>query len=106
MTSASSQWEYHFVSKPLDYLLVGDLNELGKDGWEAFSISYNKDLKGNWSWTAFFKRPLAEGGKAEVVVRTATTAGGSPSAQTRQSAASAGQKAKAFEMPDGDFNFQ
>ena len=57
MTSTLHQWEYAFVSKPLDYLLIGGLNELGRDGWETISISYNKDLKGNWAWTAFLKTP-------------------------------------------------
>jgi hypothetical protein len=104
MPSALQRWEYAFISKPLDYLLIGDLNELGRDGWEVISISYDKDLKGNWAWTAFLKRPLTETGESyaqtsDLAVTSApgqplTTAGGTPASL------------QGFELPDGDFDFR
>jgi hypothetical protein len=104
MTSALQRWEYAFVSKPLDYLLIGDLNELGRDGWEVISISYDKDLKGNWAWTAFLRRPLTETGESypqtSPLVITASA--------TRKETTSAGTPTtlQGFELPDGDFDFR
>lgn len=103
MTSALQRWEYAFISKPLDYLLIGDLNELGRDGWEVISISYDKDLKGNWAWTAFMKRPLSETGEPYPSSSSVVVVSTSPGSHA--SAASSGLL-QGFELPDGDFDFR
>ena len=101
MTSALQRWEYAFVSKPLDYLLIGDLNELGQEGWEVISISYDKDLKGNWSWTAFLKRPLSETGEPR------PRSSGSPTASAGVPTSAPGSAVlQGFDLPEGDFDFK
>ena len=105
MSSTLQRWEYAFISKPLDYLLIGDLNELGRDGWEVISVSYDKDLKGNWSWTAFLKRPLTETGESysQTSGLAVTSAPSKPASPTSGAAPTTLQ---GFELPDGDFDFR
>lgn len=58
---AQQMWEYLSINRKTDEFLITDLNELGKQGWELVSASFNKDLKGvaaTFSWTAILKRPL------------------------------------------------
>ncbi len=90
------RWEYSFIIRQTERNLMADLNKIGPEGWEAISISYNKDLKGIWSWTAWLKRYLPPGAtpitEYENVVDRQVT---------EKKEALAG-----FELPDGDFEFK
>lgn len=58
IVQAQQKWEYRIVNKHTETTLLGELNEVGKSGWELVSASYNRDLKGVSAWTAILKRPL------------------------------------------------
>jgi hypothetical protein len=63
-TAATSQpqhqWEYMEITRKTEAFLVGDMNQLGAEGWELVSVIQHQDGKGMSefaSWTAFLKRP-------------------------------------------------
>ena len=55
------QWEYMELGRKTEGYLVNELNDLGQQGWELVSVSFQKDIKsgmgGGSSWIAFLKRP-------------------------------------------------
>jgi hypothetical protein len=57
-TAAPRTWEYMEISRKTETYLVGDLNELGKEGWELVDVLFRRDIKmgESWYWTAFLKR--------------------------------------------------
>ena len=59
-TDPQSKWEYMEITRKTEAFLVGDMNQLGAEGWELVSVVKHRDGKGIsefWSWTAFLKRP-------------------------------------------------
>ena len=56
--AAPRTWEYIEISRKTETYLVGDLNELGKEGWELVDVLFRRDIKmgESWYWTAFLKR--------------------------------------------------
>ena len=56
--AARRTWEYMEISRKTETYLVGDLNELGKEGWELVDVLFRRDIKmgESWYWTAFLKR--------------------------------------------------
>lgn len=89
------RWEYCFTAWQTEKNLIADLNKLGDVGWEAIDISYNKDAKAIWWWTAFLKRRLAPG-------ETSTGETGVAGAQK----AASQEPLSGFDLPDGDFEFK
>jgi hypothetical protein len=92
------KWEYRFSVKQTERHLIMDLNEAGREGWEAISISYNRDLKGVWMWNAWFKRPVGPWSNGPTGVASgATGADGQAAPQGPW---------KGFDLSDGDFDFK
>jgi hypothetical protein len=56
--SAPRTWEYMEISRKTETYLVGDLNDLGKEGWELVTVLFRRDIKmgESYYWTAFVKR--------------------------------------------------
>jgi hypothetical protein len=56
--SAPRTWEYMELSRKTETYLVGDLNDLGKEGWELVTVLFRRDIKmgESYYWTAFVKR--------------------------------------------------
>ncbi|MGA2032715.1 MAG: hypothetical protein ABSG68_10690 [Thermoguttaceae bacterium] len=54
---AQQLWEYCHVSRRTDGALEAEFHEVGNQGWELVTVIYHKDLKGEMTWTGFFKRP-------------------------------------------------
>lgn len=92
------QWEYAFLCRQTEKNLVHVLNKVGVAGWEAISVSFNKDLKGVWAWTAFLKRPLAPGATPLDDINDVLD-GLLPQQQNKEALAG-------FELPEGDFEFK
>ncbi|MHB1035647.1 MAG: hypothetical protein ACYC35_11900 [Pirellulales bacterium] len=65
VVQAQQRWEYQQVTRKTETALILELNQVGDAGWELVSVSYHKDLKSalgsDFSWTAFLKRPHAQG---------------------------------------------
>ena len=101
---AHQKWEYRAFTKQTEIYLLTELGEAGRDGWELVSVSYNKDLKGIWGWTAFLKRPLIRGevSPARHTADAAISAGADPAAA--QSAAE--DPMRGFETTGDDFQFK
>ena len=91
-----TQWQYMFVNKQVDNYMLTELTALGKGGWELVSMSYDKDLKGIWGWTAWLKRPLAAAGAGDAA---AIAAGVKLGGEEKQALAG-------FDLPEGDFEFK
>jgi len=89
------RWEYAFTAWQTEKNLVADLNKLGDVGWEALSISYNRDAKAIWWWTAFLKRRLAPG----------EVASGDTGVAAAEKKAAEGPLS-GFDLPEGDFEFK
>ncbi len=51
----AQQWEYDSIKND-GYLLMENLNEKGKEGWEAISILYTTGMRGGY--TVLMKRPI------------------------------------------------
>jgi hypothetical protein len=59
-TCPQQKWEYMEVTRKTEAFLVGEMNELGAEGWELVSVVKHRDGKGIsefLTWTAFLKRP-------------------------------------------------
>ncbi len=60
---AQQRWEYMEVTRKTEHYLTGELNDLGKEGWELVTVLFHKDAKSSLGsalvWTAFLKRPHA-----------------------------------------------
>ncbi len=48
-----TKWEYWFAFGPLS---CGELNNIGKDGWELTAVIESTQTRGRWMY--YFKRPL------------------------------------------------
>jgi hypothetical protein len=101
---AHQKWEYRAFTKQTEIYLLTELGEAGRDGWEMVSVSYNKDLKGIWGWTAFLKRPIVHGevSPAKHAVGAAVPAEG----QTAPAQPAAEDPMRGFQMTGDDFQFK
>lgn len=102
MVHAQQKWEYRIVNKHTESTLLGELNEVGKAGWELVSASYNKDLKGVTAWTAILKRPLvpkSDGATEAEAMSTPTPQAVDDSAKTLQGFDLSGDEFT-FKMPE------
>ena len=59
---AQQQWEYLELSRKTVHYLVGELNDIGQEGWELVTLMQTKDRKGETVWTAILKRPFVAHG--------------------------------------------
>lgn len=113
MADELTRWEYCFFIKQTEMYMMMELSDAGKDGWELVSISFNKDLKNVWNWTAFLKRPIGPwsegpGVKATTVNLGAlrTPAGMAASEGPREPTPEEAEGMKGFDLGDGDFGFK
>ncbi len=86
MVHAQQRWEYMEVTRKTEGYLIGELNALGDEGWDAVSVHYYKAAKSglgdSWCWTAFLKRPHVGNTPAgSSIVRGAGSSAGGPPAQ-------------------------
>ena len=95
---APPKWEYRFLVKQTDRQMLLELNHIGRDGWEAIALSYDKDLKGVMNWTCWLKRPSGAWSEAGA---KAVTASADATTETRKPGDVPG-----FDLPDGDFELK
>jgi hypothetical protein len=93
---ALTLWQYMWVNKQTENFLLPDLNALGQAGWELVSVSYDRDIKGMWGWTAWLKRPLSAAAAGDAAAIAAGVQSAGP-----EKPALAG-----FDVPEGDFEFK
>jgi len=91
------KWEYRFTVKQTERHMITELNELGREGWEVITVSYNKDMKGVWCWTAFMKRPFTGTAFAPAPV---------PGQDQSQESPPADGGPQGFDLSEGDFGFK
>jgi len=97
-----TKWEYKFSNKQTEKHMLLELSELGAEGWEAFSLSYNKDVKGIWCWTAWLRRPAGAAAHAP----TAHVAHAVEATPVAEAASAGGTSPAGFDLSDGDFDFK
>jgi len=90
------KWEYMVTTKQTERHMILELKQLGFHGWEALSITYNKDLKDCWCWTAWLKRPWT--GLADTT--------GELSGEQSQTGEAEKAPLSGFDLSEGDFEFK
>jgi len=102
---APPKWEYRLLLKQTDRQMLLELNQIGRDGWEAFGLSYDKDLKGVMNWTCWVKRPVGVWSEPRPGTTPATTA--TPAAEGAEGVeAPKPGDVPGFDLPDGDFELR
>jgi hypothetical protein len=87
VVQAQQKWETLSITRKTDAVLVEEMNELGEQGWEMVSASYDKDAKGTMTWTAFLKRPKtpqAAKGPSPAAAESQGQAAGKPEEEAAQ----------------------
>ena len=102
--SPATKWEYRLMVKQTDRQMLLELNQFGREGWEAITMSYDKDLKGVMQWTCWLKRPAVAA--AEVAPATAATATAAAPATAGQSTGEGPKPSDGFDLSDGDFGLK
>ena len=88
---AQQKWEAVAISRKTEAMLVEEMNELGEQGWEMVSASYDKDAKGTMTWTAFLKRPkIPQAAKGPSPAAAAESTGQGPGKPEEEAAQLAG----------------
>lgn len=108
------KWEYRLLIKQTDRQMLLDLNQFGREGWEALALSYDKDLKGVMMWTGWLKRPVGVWSESAAPAAPAAAAGPVAAAPADGSATPSAEVAEprkpgdiaGFDLPDGDFDFK
>jgi hypothetical protein len=115
------KWEYRILVKQTDRQMLLDLNQFGREGWEAINLSYDKDLKGVMMWTGWLKRPVGVWSES-AAAPAPITAAALPAAAAAAAAAPADgaetpvaaetaeppkpTQIAGFDLPDGDFDLK
>lgn len=108
LAHSPTKWEYRVLVKQTDRQMLLEINQMGKDGWEAIAMSYDKDLKGVWNWTGWLKRPAggwSEEGRPAAMTGVLNAPAGSagPSETVTEGAPSPND---GFDLSDGDFELK
>jgi hypothetical protein len=104
------KWEYRLVVKQTDRQMFLELNQFGREGWEAINLSYDKDLKGVMNWTCWLKRPLGVWSDSEGVAAASVTSMLNATASMPNSSeapeAPKTETVAGFDLPEGDFELR
>lgn len=117
MTAELTKWEYCFFIKQTEMYLMMELHDAGKEGWELVSVSFNKDLKNVWNWTAFLKRPIGPwsdtshkradaGALRKPAVLAEMPPEGAETPAEPDAKPEPGGPLQGFDLSDGDFEFK
>lgn len=109
MTESSARpatnWEYRLMVKQTDRQMLLELNQFGQQGWEAITMSYDKDLKGVMQWTCWLKRPAGVAAEPAQATVAAPATVATPAMATHDTAGGPKQP-DGFDLSDGDFGLK
>jgi hypothetical protein len=104
------QWEYRLLVKQTDRQMFLELIQFGREGWEAFNLTYDKDLKGVMNWTCWLKRPIGVWSESDTATAATVTSTLNATASMPDSSEAPQppkpETAAGFDLPDGDFELR